>query len=137
MEYSERMRPKGYDKRVWNQCYWEAEANKRWAKDTVINNPKWCAEASESGLEMLGSYLHLPAYKLATEAYDYLKMRSHGCTFLGALDPSARREWEFLSGKTISRKAMWKYDHTVHITSAKIKNGKWIDSSGTLIKTGE
>lgn len=122
MEYMERMRPKGYNKKAWAYFYKQAEADKLWAINTLKADPNWINEASVS------SYLYLKAHELAKQSYDYSHMRAHGQTYLGSLDDSARELWEAITGKRILLKNTWKYDHTVSITSAQYVNKKWISS---------
>jgi len=57
MSFSECIRPKGYNKKVWEYCYKEAETNKAWALVTCKTNPKWFKLASDSSIKMLGEYL--------------------------------------------------------------------------------
>lgn len=129
MTLCERTRPKGYKVKVWEHCYAEAERDKAWALDVCLNQHQWFHEASQSSLEWLGKCLAYQPWKLAQEAYDYLEMRAHGQTFLGALDPSAREKWESITGRRISPKRMWKYDHTVGATSARREGKEWIAPS--------
>lgn len=126
MNYMERMRPKFYDKKVWEFCWKEAESNKEWALNIVKTDLKWTNEASNSSLEMLGSYLYLNKHQLAKESYDYLKMRAFGQTFLGALDDHARDKWETISGKKVNINKTWKYDHNIGRTSAIEIGRKWL-----------
>lgn len=126
MNIVERTRPKGFNKKVWAAMYKRAERRKAWAEYTVRCDRKWCAEASQSSLEMLGELLSLRPWKLAEGEYRYLEMRAHGQCSLGAVDPSARRKWECITGRRIGEKTMWKYDHTVHVTSAKRVGRKWV-----------
>lgn len=134
MTIQERTRPKGFNKKVWLALYAEAEANKAWALDIIKNNPEWCRNASTASIEMLGAYLHLQPWALAESAYQYLEMRAHGETFIGAICPSSRRRWVELTGKNVSKAKRWHYDHNTHTTSATKKDGKWVDRSGNEIR---
>lgn len=127
MKYELRMKPKGYNTKAWLHLYAEAETEKQWALDT-LKNQEWLNNASISSIEYLGACLHMKAHQIAKEKYDYLFMRAHGQTFIGALDPSARKKWESISGKRVLPKHCWKYDHTVHITSAVYKNKQWFNN---------
>lgn len=122
----ETSRPAGFKKQVWNALYIEAEKNKAWALDIIKNQPEWSNSASDSSIQMLGSYLYLSAAKLAKEAYLYLEMRAHGDTgILGALDPSARERWLELGGSKITSKNVWKYDHRTLKTSSTKTGKNW------------
>lgn len=44
---------------------------------------------------------------MCKDSYNYLHMRAHGETSIGALDYPARRKWELLTGKKINRSKMW------------------------------
>jgi hypothetical protein len=125
----ERTRPKGFNKKVWTALYKEAEADKAWARE-ILEQGQNASKASNMSIEWVGKCLHLRPHQLAKEAYEYLEMRAHGVTFLGALDPSALRRWIELGGKKPGSKSVWKYDHTTHRTSAVKKEGKWADWLG-------
>jgi hypothetical protein len=125
MDYMTRTKPKGYNKKVWEYCWNNAETNKQWAIDTVTNNSEWCKMASKNSLEMLGRYLADSIPTMAKAEYDYLEMRACGQTCIGALDPSAREKYEGIIGHKITPSRMWKYDHTKHITYATKKGKVW------------
>lgn len=135
LEYSLKVMPKGFNKRIWLVLYRDAELNKQWALKTIKTNTKYAKTASDSSIKYLGECLYKSAAELAKDSYLYLEMRSHGITFIGALDPSAKKEWEFISGKEIKAIDKWKYDHTIDITHAKKVNKKWIDYNNKPIKT--
>lgn len=120
----ERLRPKGYDKKVWLALYREAEDDKAEAI-VQAQSGTYAKECSTMSLQYLGERLYKNAAELAKGSYDYLKMRAFGETFIGALDLTARRRWEELSGKKVSLKKTWKYDHTVGHVSAKAEANGW------------
>lgn len=122
MDYAKRTRPKGYNLKVWLACFAEAVADREWAFKAV-KDAEWTNNASQMSLEHLGECLSKREHVRAKEIYDYLEMRSHGETGIGPLDPSARRKWESITGRKISVNQMWKYDHTIQVTSA-VRDGK-------------
>lgn len=124
---AERSRPKGYNKKVWLAMYLRAIRSKAWAEKTVKTSTKWANEASSYSLRHLGECLYKQPWELAKDSYDYLEMRSHGTTFIGTLDPSAKRVWEKITGRKIGQAKTRRYDHTIHIISATKKNDKWTD----------
>lgn len=103
---------------------------KAWAEYTVRHNVEWAKGASESSIEMLGERLSLSIKALAENEYRYLETRSHGVCSLGAVDSSATRVWQGITGRKIGSKSTWKYDHTVNITSAyrvgKVWHHPWL-----------
>jgi hypothetical protein len=126
-------RPKGYNTKVWSALCEEAIRDKEWAFATV-KDAEWTNNASTSSLVMLGEYLSQSVTAMAKASYDYLKMRAFGETFLGALDSPARERWEQLSGRKVPRTQMWKYDHTINVTSAKQSGKGWVDFAGRPVK---
>jgi len=124
MDYANKTRPKGYNAKVWLACFAEAAADREWAFKTV-KDAKWTSSASTMSLQHLGECLSKQEHVRAKEIYDYLDMRAHGETFLGALDPSARKKWESITGRKVSSKRLWHYDHTKQVTSANWDGKKW------------
>lgn len=130
MEFRERMRPKGYNRKVWDRCWIEAESDKRWAESIIKDSCVFYSKASQISIQMLGEYLYLAVSQIAKSHYDYLHMRSHGIAGMSKLDPSAFDRWKLLAGRHPFKTQLWHYDHTKHITSARYVNGKWIDFNG-------
>lgn len=125
MNWAIKRRPKGYNTKVWKYCVEEAVKNKKWALDTLLNNPEWAKRASQSSIEMLGERLYKNELILAKEHYDYFEMRSHGYTWVGLLDPTMHKKWVEITSRKINKAKMWKYDHTNNTTAAYKDNGKW------------
>lgn len=136
MNYALRTKPKGYNTKAWLACFSKAKSDREWAFE-IVKDSTWTNSASQMSLEHLGDCLSRQVSKRAKDIYDYLYMRAHGQTFMGALDASAREKWETISEKRVLIKNTWKYDHTNNTTSATYVNKKWIHFfTGKEIKAG-
>lgn len=118
-------RPKGYNVKVWQVMYENAINDKKWAFETV-RNAEWTSRASTTSLQTLGKYLYESEFEMAKDAYEYFAIRAHGTTCIGLLDLAAHKRWVEITGRAIPKSKLWKYDHTINKTSAKLINGKFI-----------
>lgn len=119
-DHAMKRRPKGYNAKVWAFVLSEAIIDKAWALRT-IKDPAWIKNASDASISMLGERLYKSELQLAKESYQYFEHRAFGESYIGPLDPSARRRWESITGRKVPPSKRWLYDHRDQENASKLK----------------
>lgn len=89
-EQAMRLRPKNWKKSIWSFHVSMAILNKRWANNTIKNNPDWFRNASYASIKMISKYLYFSVSDLAMQSYDYSRYRTV------ALDRYEFNQWQQL-----------------------------------------
>lgn len=122
-EKTEGMIP-GMDEGAWKHHHGEATKEKADA-ESRLKNKKWMDSASDMSKKWAHETNKKTINHIARDNHDYHKMRAHGESFIGPIDAPAREKWEKITGKEVKPENTWKYDHTVHHTSASEDKAGW------------
>lgn len=120
-DHAIKFRPKGYSVAVWAYCVSVAVQDKAFAYDVIYNRPDWIKSASYISVKGVCGDIAETVINMAKTNYDYLKHRAFGESFIGALDPSARRRWQAITGKRVPPSQYWLYDHRDQVGANRLK----------------